>query len=119
MLAEPPFGHLIVMRPPFAVTEAREITAEPPTEEIKAALDGGWLELVPGFDSIEIAGTLWRCVAFCDEEGKLKQLELNQIATAFWQRALARNRKPFPDHLVGPVVVLAGNRAFMEALRGP
>jgi hypothetical protein len=91
-----------------------------PLARIHAAL-GGYLELIPYFDSYKREdGTVVRCVAFCNEDGKRLQLPLNIAATALWQGALERTPKrlagPLRDRLVGNVVVLFGDREFMESL---
>jgi hypothetical protein len=88
---------------------------------LKKAIDGGFLEVVPGFDSIEQDGKKHRCVAFCDEDGKRKQLPLNAKATMLWHRAL-----PPPglltgsgvviDTLVGDIAVVWGDDEWMEKL---
>ena len=62
---------------------------------IKEELDGGWLEAIP-FTS--------ECTAFLDEEGKLKKLALNNIATLlceFYDSGLG-----FGDVIVGPFVIV-------------
>lgn len=60
----------------------------------RGLLDGGWLEGVgPG------AGELnW--FAYCDEEGKLKNLPVNAVATALAHRL----RWPLGDYLRGTVI---------------
>src|SRR5580765_6211004 len=55
---------------------------------LKQAIGGGYIEAVPGFDTISHAGKRHACVAFCDEEGKLKGYPLNNHATTLWQAAL-------------------------------
>lgn len=67
-----------------------KLRTDPATyEAIKTAV-GGWLEVVP---------TNGKLTIYCDEEGKLKGLRLNRIATLFVA--------PFLDDLiVGPVVFI-------------
>jgi hypothetical protein len=91
---------------------------------------GGWLELVPFFDTIVWDAELHQCLAFCDEEGKLKNKPINMQATWLWKLALERSGrwtgiKPvgnflqidaMPDHLVGDVAVVWGDREFMEEM---
>ena len=68
----------------------------PDLEHLKAALGGGWLEAIRGnFD-----GTDW--FGYCDEEGKIKGLPINHLATTLasslgWYGA-------GEDYLSGPVV---------------
>ena len=87
-------------------------------DELKAGIGGGYLELVPGFTTIGVAGVVMDCVAFCDEDGKRKELPLNQAATQFWQVALERKgvRLALPDQLVGNIAVVFGDREFMDSL---
>lgn len=73
---------------------------------------GGWLEQVPSGPNITI---------FCDEEGKLKQSPPNNLATVFW-RNTSRSAVPFPDILVGNVLVFGpvddeGNLTSIENVK--
>ena len=78
---------------------------------------GGFLEQVSHFDSIRYRGTTYPCVAFCDEEGKLKGKKPNMHATIAWQAALLIHKlPPIDDVLCGNVVVIFGDRELMEAL---
>jgi len=91
-----------------------ELTAPPELEALQHAV-GGYIEQVPWFH--------WfigvPCVAFCNEEGKLRKLLYNEVATLAWTAAVMHDHgrlSGFCDRLVGPVVVLTGDREFMEAL---
>ena len=86
----------------------KEITVLPEYDELKAALKGGLLEIVPRFNSYKMKP----CVAFCDEEGKLKQLPVNTRATAMWYVLVGIN----PDFLVGPIVIVAGEKEFLAEM---
>jgi len=122
-------GLMLTYRPFQRQPEVVQLTREPPLGDIKARLNDGWLEAVPGFTSIEaVAGKPPQaCVAYCDEEGKLKGLEHNSMATVLWDRALRANGHPglidtrgrVVDHLVGPVVVLTGDDEFMRSMQEP
>lgn len=84
-------------------------TKGPPRfEEIQGAVLG-YLETVPYFTQFEGAS----CVAFCNEEGKLHDLDLNEAATADWHQQLDGI---VSDVLVGPVAILQGDAAFMAAI---
>lgn len=117
-------GYMLVLKPGQSKPHIRELTAEPPLEDIKAHLNGGWLETVTGFTSVMFEGQKLACVAFCDEEGKLKELEFNSLATIMWDKALRVQNHPrlityngrVLDRLVGPVVVLAGDDEFIRSL---
>lgn len=104
--------------------EARELTEAPSLETLKEALGGGWLEKVPGFDSIEVDKSVHPCVALCDEDGKRKELPVNEAATGLWHQALLRGGHPglmtpygtLADYLVGVIVILYGDNKFMRSL---
>jgi hypothetical protein len=97
---------------------------EPPTlDKLKEKIDGGLLEVVPQFTRIEFRGKIMRCVTFCDEEGKNKNLPVNMLATHLWEKSLQSIgfglRRPdgtMRDVLVGSVLVVFGDKRFMEAL---
>src|SRR5262245_15074063 len=48
----------------------QSLHAQPSLEDLQRVVEG-YIELVPGLTSVEIAGKIHRCVAFCNEEGKL------------------------------------------------
>jgi hypothetical protein len=121
-------GLMITLTPHTWAPQVRELECEPPLDEIKAGIGGGWLEAVPGFTSITVRGSPMPCVAFCDEDGKRKNLPVNVPATILWDRSLCDQGLPgvaeqygrsvnWRDWLVGSVVVLAGDAEFMRSLR--
>lgn len=90
-----------------------------PFEKLKDALNGGLLETVPFLESITINGEKHSCIAFCDEEGKLKNLPVNLLGNFYWDAALKERGltlKQMQDILVGPIVVLYGDDEFMRTL---
>lgn len=102
-------GKLVVIKPDQTRTEV-ELTAAPKLPQLKEAMEGGLLEVVPYFRTFEGQS----CVAFVDDEGKLKRLVPNLEATEIWH-------KQFPaaigkDFLVGPLVVVVGDKALLRAL---
>jgi hypothetical protein len=91
----------------------------PPTlDALQAAIGGGYLELVPQFNTLREGEHLIRCVAFCDEEGKLKNLPFNHQATTLWREAQQRagGYGLLSDVLVGSVAIVFGDRDFMGKL---
>jgi hypothetical protein len=104
-------GTMLVIYPASFATRLVDIDGRPEPDIIKGGLDGGSLEMVPYFDKISLGGTVHRCVAFCDEDGKNKGLRLNVVATTVWQRGLP---SPIDDWLAGPVVILFGDDEFMN-----
>jgi len=80
------------------------------------------IEQVPLFDSITIGGKREPCVALCGEHGKDKGLPVNRRATLIWRYCIREHASnplaalAAQDVLVGTVVVLTGDREFMESL---
>ena len=82
-------------------------------DDIQKAV-GGWIELVPDFDTYE---GKTGAVAFCNEEGKLKNLPVNDKATEAWAASIGEgDAASLGDALVGDVVVIEGDDDFMAAL---
>jgi len=72
----------------------------PSYEQIRKIVD--MVERIPEFKRYEDRP----CVAYCDENGKTKNLLLNELATTAWHEQLAKTGRPFdPVLLVGPVVI--------------
>ena len=67
-------GTVLIYKPRRSHPEVRRFDRMLELGDLKDAIGGGWLEKVPGFNSIEHEGKLHRCVAMVDEEGKLKGL---------------------------------------------
>lgn len=82
------------------------LTAVPDLEDMQAHV-GGWLELLPRWSTY--AGK--PAVAFCNEEGLLKNLPVNVRATEMWCAQFSSG-----SVLRGNVIVLSGDAKFMEAL---
>jgi hypothetical protein len=96
----------------------------PPTlDRLTAAVGGGNVEIVPGFDTIEYEGKVVPCVAFCDPESKLRNQPINFDATIMWDAALLRAGYPgllkpngrMADMLFGQITVLFGGPEFMAS----
>jgi hypothetical protein len=103
-------GVLIIIPVGDAAVTRKELAAAPRLEELSAGIGGGYIETVPYFTKYKGRP----CVAFCDEEGKLHGLPVNQRATALWYalepRFIGR------DILVGPIVIVSGDRALLDSL---
>jgi hypothetical protein len=69
-------------------------------------LVGGYIEVVPFFDSYEGQP----CVAVCNEEGRIRGMRLNRQATEAFEMAIDAKTDDLliPHALVGPVVILIG-----------
>lgn len=102
----------------------RRVPLEKPTlEAFKQGIGGGRIETVPYLDRMFIEGEWREVVAFCDEDGKHKRLPVNKQATLIWAQILDNKgmtlrdeEGDFLDMLVGPIIVLYGDKEFMEAI---
>lgn len=118
-------GIMLIYEPNRKRPIARALTATPTLEELRAAIGGGYLELVPGFLTAMWMDKFYRCIALCDEDGKRKKMPVNGPATIEWDFALRQNGggglrglevgRPV-DYLVGPVLVIMGDAELMESL---
>lgn len=80
-------------------------------KELRWIVDGP-IEQVPGFDTY--AG--YKCIAFCNEEGKIRELPINFMATTMWYVSLKEKELKTSDHLNGNVAVVYGDDEFMGAI---
>jgi hypothetical protein len=108
---------MMTYRPDGGLT-VRALDGPPDLDDLRAAVDGDHIELVPGFNTFPHGDDRVPCVAFCGEHGKLKQRPLNIRATILWERALRRGGTDLNgrDVLVGSVCVIYGDEELMEAL---
>ena len=95
-------------------TTSRQDFSEMPHISVFQKAVGGYIEVVPHFHSIWFEGKTESCVAFCNEEGKLRGAPVNPTANVLWQ--VAAGPKAGRDTLVGDVIVLYGDDDFMDAL---
>jgi hypothetical protein len=103
-------GFLTII-PITGAVSSKELAAPVALEDLKAGIGGGYIEAVPFFARYQ--GD--RCVAFCDEDGKLKNMPVNSRATELWYGQMMGQFIP-PDHLVGPIVIVTGDRELLEEL---
>lgn len=96
---------------PHGLIERDLIFRAPTLEDLQSRV-GGYIEAVPGFSRFFDYDGPTPCVAFCDEEGKIKGLPVNPFATEFWRA----DRPGGGDVLVGMVVIVTGDDEFMGAL---
>lgn len=93
-------------------TRLEEVT-DPRILQVLKRIVGGHIEIVPGWDRIVIGEGTRSCVVFCNEEGKLHDLEANPRATFMWYECLGQ---PTDDVLVGNVAVVWGDEEFMREI---
>jgi hypothetical protein len=117
-----------------APPDIKRLDGPPSYRTLHDVVDDG-LERVGFFNSIVINGEPCACVAFCGEHGKQRELPVNSAATIQWSaavnreiahldaRALLRPQPVFSvrhgqwlDYLAGTVVVLVGDKDFMQAI---
>jgi hypothetical protein len=72
---------------------------------------GGYIEQVPYFNTFVWHKKKVKCFAFCNEEGKLNDLPINNRATFYWLNAVGR---PIDDVLMGDVAVVIGDDEFLK-----
>ena len=90
--------------------------AELPLDALQDAV-GGYIEVVPHFDTMLVEGRRERCAVFCNETGKLHDLPRNKHATALWRSAVRhRGLPPIIDELVGPVAICLGDDEWLASL---
>jgi hypothetical protein len=127
-------GTMLIFLPNKHEPEVIKFSRAPDLGDFKEAIGGGWIESVPHFNTIEHDGKLQRCIAFCDEEGKLNYRTsgktasapdpTNSLATILWDKALRRAGFPglmtrdgaVADYLRGRVCIVFGDDEFMENL---
>jgi hypothetical protein len=125
---------MLIYKPGATEPEIKIFRTAPTLDDLKDGIGGGFLELVPGFHSIEHDGELHRCMAFVDEEGKLDYRtsgvkkngpdQTNNFASVLWDKALRRKGHPgligpdgrAVDWLVGQIAVVYGDDEFMGSL---
>jgi hypothetical protein len=100
-------GQAIIYHTDGSITTT-ELTASPDLEFLQQAV-GGHIEVVPYFDRLGDKP----CVAFCNEEGKLKGLPINTHATLLWGDAVGVQPN---DVLCGDVLVITGDKALLNSL---
>ncbi|MBS3648834.1 DUF3846 domain-containing protein [Pseudaminobacter sp. 19-2017] len=100
--------------------ETRDWVDRTPDLKFMQTAVGGYIEVVPLLDLVEHDGTIHKCVAFCDEDGKRKQKDLNREATLRWYRGLEGKgfnpRRQHLDVLVGDVLFIWGDKSLMDQL---
>lgn len=98
-------GKMIVIHPDGSKVFS-SLDKAPSLAQLRKAIGGGFIELVPNFS--KYAGQ--PCVAFCDEEGKIKGLPENEEASRLWGE--------MQDYLAGPVVIVISDPATLRELGG-
>src|SRR5262245_9584550 len=108
-------GKMVLIWPSGKIV-VKQLTAPP---QLQALHDGGggYIEAIPFFDTVDINGGdgVQRCVAFCNEHGKLNGLPFNPTADFLYKQALDRAGIKLRDMLVGSVVVIVGDDELLAA----
>lgn len=84
-----------------------ECNAKTQYEVLKAAV-GGYIETLPYFNKYQGK----RCVAYCNEEGKLKRMPFNIHGQDLWLEALKKKDGSL-DHIDINRTILVGNIAIV------
>jgi hypothetical protein len=112
-------GEFFVYKPGHGEPERTVIDGEPTLEALQGAIGGGDLEAIQHFTKLPDGRP---CVAFCDEHGKLKELPVNDAATAIWHAHIERvygrpaMNAGYLDTLRGWVLCVTGDAEFMGLL---
>jgi hypothetical protein len=80
-----------------------------PSLEFFRAAVGGYIEVVPYLSTLVRGGAVERCIAYCNEEGKLQGSPINMAAMVLWGDAQARAGVEVRDVLCGDVVIFWGD----------
>lgn len=96
-------------------TSKTELNASPGLDVLQKAV-GGNIEIVPYLDEFVTPNSRLKCVAFCNEEGKLNSLPSNFIANVIWAACLDTKKLNMFDNLCGDVVILWGDDEFMDSI---
>jgi hypothetical protein len=97
----------LITVPPNGKITTQEITKVPNLEQLQKAV-GGYIELIPYFSKYEGK----KCIALCNENGKIKGLPANRIAQKLWETAYGSPIRL--DHLVGSIAIIVGPPEFLE-----
>lgn len=108
-------GAIYIIRPEMTSldqVERRDLTSSPSLSQLQE-LCGGYIAPVPRLHSCRpLSHNADPCQAFCIEDGLQHDLPPNPVATRLW-RGIAPQ---YTQILVGNVLVLTGNPAFMKSL---
>lgn len=113
------FGTMVVIKA-LGGTEVKTFNRRPDLQELQEKV-GGFIEAVPDFTRYSVRqkdGTriAQECIVYCNEQGKLGGMQINRMATEEWGECLTNKGASLNDSLVGDVIVLYGDREFMNAL---
>ena len=103
-------GTMVTIKPDGTLI-SKQLDATPTLEQLQAVV-GGDIEQVPHFHSY--GGE--RCVALCNEHGRMQGLPFNYPAHTQWEVAVGRTINVGSDGLLGTVVVIYGDDELMESL---
>lgn len=106
-------GKLIILSANGGIA-TQEITKGPALKVLQEVV-GGYIELVPGFNTFQGE----HCIAYCNEEGRIKGLPTNMPATIAWQNAFGErpsiaSARDF--ELRGSIAIITGDAELMEKL---
>jgi Domain of unknown function (DUF3846) len=100
-------GKMIVIQP-SGEKVITDLAETPNLDQLQSGV-GGFIEVIPYFSKYEGHA----CVAFCNEEGRLKGMLRNSLAHELWE---ASNGLNIDYMLVGPVVIVIGDNELLERL---
>ena len=95
--------YVAIVVPPHGQVEVNYHDKQLKLEELQKYV-GGTVQEMPFFTKIVIDGVEYRRgIAYCDEDGFQKRLELNERAHSFWRKACPKGN-PERMTVVGPIL---------------
>lgn len=108
-------GAIYIIRPEITSldqVERRDLTSSPSLSQLQE-MCGGYIAPVPRLHSCRpLSHSADPCQAFCVEDGTVLNLPTNLVATRLWHGIAPQ----YAESLVGNVLILTGNPAFMQSL---
>jgi hypothetical protein len=106
------YKYIVIKPDGEIVCESHEKT--PDWKEIQRYVEGSF-QLVPYFSSMVFDGKKYnRGTAYCNEEGWIKGMAPNPLATACWMKACPKG-DPNRMHIAGPLLFVVKEKVSVEA----
>lgn len=115
-------GFMIIIQPEDGRLPLPQECTEPPSLLTLQTAVLGDIEHVATFNVLKVGERFVPCIVFVNEDGKRNQMPVNAVATLLWSEAvkltggnLQSDTGVFKDLLVGPAVILYGDREFLTS----
>lgn len=90
------------------------LTSEPDLDTLRKAIGGGYIQMLPLFDCVEISDRVYdkNVVAYVDEDGRSRGLPFNRKATIAWLQCMDDEHSfVYVPYVLGPMVAIVKVRA--------